>query len=94
MEFEPNPIKPDPNTGLKKKPIEKLDTIDIIPMPVADFDLTDDELDKAKEILTERLEVAELLKGNYSPKQMSEWDKTSGFWSLIKVLAKFLMKFI
>ena len=77
-------LKPDPEAGLKPRPIEPLQEVPNVPdVSAPNYELSDDELKNAKEILTLRLEVKDLLKGNYSPKQLADWAKVRGLWTAV-----------
>ena len=84
-----NPLRPVEGIKRKERVIKGVDDVKPI-IPLITF--TEDELEEAKKILVLKLEVGDLLKGNYSPKQLAEWSKTRGLWALIGAGAGILTK--
>lgn len=95
--LKPNPLKQDPRYQSKDtRPKGEIKQISGVAIALEKFkvELTDDELEYAKKILTTRLEVAELIKGNYSTPQLTEWAKTRGMWTAIGALVPIIVKLV
>lgn len=94
-DIKPNSLRKVDGIIRKETPeVRDVDMSKIPPLPENHVYFTEDELDDAKRILTKQVELKELLSGKYSTVQMAKMDKTSGIWTLVKLIARFLMKII